>query len=159
MTLKELQEVVGHLNFACRVVAPGRAFLRRLCSAMAGLKRPTHRTRITKGMKEDLRVWLQFLQKFNGISFWRSEIRLQAEFQVHSDAAGGIGFGIYFRGRWCVGTWPEAWHKAGVTKDLTFLEFFPIVGALWLWAEEWSNVVVRFWCDNQAVVHIINNMT
>ena len=59
----------------------------------------------------------------------------------------------------CAGTWPEEWHRQGVTKDLTFLEFFPIVGALWLWAHEWSNTVVRFWCDNQAVVSIVNNLT
>ena len=38
VALKELQEIVGHLNFAHRVVAPCRAFLQCLCSAMRGLK-------------------------------------------------------------------------------------------------------------------------
>jgi hypothetical protein len=28
VTLKELQSLIGSLNFACRAVAPGRAFLR-----------------------------------------------------------------------------------------------------------------------------------
>ena len=28
--LRELQELVRHLNFACRALAPGHAFLRRL---------------------------------------------------------------------------------------------------------------------------------
>ena len=132
VTLKELQEVVGHLNFACKVVAPGRAFVRRLCSAMSGLRRPMHKTRVTRGMREDLMVWEQFLEQFNGVSFWRSEISLKADNQVNSDAAGAQGFRIYFRGRWCAGTWPEEWHQQGITRDLTFLEFFPIVGALWL---------------------------
>ena len=27
VSLKELQELVDHLNFACRVIVPGRAFL------------------------------------------------------------------------------------------------------------------------------------
>ena len=27
VSLKELQELVGHLNFACRMIAPGRPFL------------------------------------------------------------------------------------------------------------------------------------
>lgn len=58
--LRELQQLVGHLNFACQVVAPSRAFLRRLSAAMSGLWWPDHRTRITQGMRQDLRVWLQF---------------------------------------------------------------------------------------------------
>ena len=48
-------------------------------------------------MREDLLVWSRFLEGFNGISFWRVEIRLKADFQVHSDVAGSLGFGIYFR--------------------------------------------------------------
>ena len=130
-----------------------------LPGAMSGLRKPFHKTRITKGMREDLGLWEHFLDQFNGVSFWRSDMHLRADVQVNSDAAGALGFGIYFHGRWCAGVWPEEWHMQGITRDLTFLEFFPIVGALWLWAEEWSNTVVRFWCDNLAVVHIINNLT
>ena len=36
VTLKELQEVAGQLNFACKVIAPSRAFLRWICRAMSG---------------------------------------------------------------------------------------------------------------------------
>lgn len=35
ITLQQLQSVIGHLNFACWVVAPGRAFLRWLCDVWA----------------------------------------------------------------------------------------------------------------------------
>lgn len=58
-----------------------------------------------------------------------------------------------------MGLWPERWHREGITNDLTFLEFFPILGALWLWAELWANSVLQVWCDNLAVVHIINTLT
>ena len=57
VTLRELQEIVGHLNFACRVVAPGRAFLQRLSTAMKRLWQPFHRTRVTAAIREDLEVW------------------------------------------------------------------------------------------------------
>ena len=60
VSLGELQEIVG-LNFACRVVAPGCAFFRRLCVAMKGLSHPLHRTRVAHGMREDLHIWSQFL--------------------------------------------------------------------------------------------------
>ena len=48
------------------------------------------------GKRDDLRIWLQFLHVFNGMSFWRDELHLGAE--VHSDAARPSGYGIYFRG-------------------------------------------------------------
>lgn len=41
-TLKELQSLVGHLNFACGVVTPGRPFLRRLYDALSGLRKLQH---------------------------------------------------------------------------------------------------------------------
>ena len=88
VSLHELQEVVGHLKFVCGVVAPGRAFLSRLCNAMKGLQCPLHRTRVTHSMKEELCMWSQFLAGCNGISFRRGEIGLKANFQVHLDAAG-----------------------------------------------------------------------
>lgn len=33
----------------------------------------------------------------------------------------GVGFGVYWRRRWCAAPWPKAWHEPGFTKDLTYL--------------------------------------
>ena len=41
-TLRELQSLIGLLNFACSVVVPGRSFLRRLIDLTTGLQRPSH---------------------------------------------------------------------------------------------------------------------
>lgn len=101
VTLKKLQVVTGHLNFACRVIAPGRAFIRRLCNAMKGLGLPSHHTRMSAAMRADLWVWLDFLEQYNGVSFWRDNRLLEADLQVQSHGAGGYGFGPYFRGKWC----------------------------------------------------------
>ena len=46
-TLKEMQSLIGSLNFACRAIAPGRAFLRRLIDLTRGKTRANHRIRIT----------------------------------------------------------------------------------------------------------------
>ena len=40
VTLKEIQSLTGVLNFACSVVKPGRAFLRRLIDLTIGIKSP-----------------------------------------------------------------------------------------------------------------------
>lgn len=42
VTLKELQSLIGLLNFACSVVTPGRAFSRRLIDLTHGVKSPGH---------------------------------------------------------------------------------------------------------------------
>ena len=69
VTLKELQSLIGLLNFACCVVVPGRAFLRRLIDLTRGVRKPTHHVRLTKESKYDLQVWLNFLRSYNGKSF------------------------------------------------------------------------------------------
>lgn len=94
--LWELQVLVGHINFACKVVFPGCTFLRCLCDAMVRVCQLHHRVRVTTGMKQDLQVWLSFLEGFNGIAFWHEEVCLEVELQVHSDATGSLGLEIYF---------------------------------------------------------------
>ena len=44
-------------------------------------------------------------------------------------------------------------------KGPDLLGTFPIVGAVWLWAKTWANLVMTFLCNNQEVVHIVNSLT
>jgi hypothetical protein len=67
-TLREIQSIIGLLNFACQVVAPGRAFCRRLIDATCKVKKSWHKVRISVGMKKHLQVWLNFLDSYNGVS-------------------------------------------------------------------------------------------
>lgn len=56
VTLHELQQLLGYLNITCKVIAPGRAFLRRLCDATRGLRLPHYWVHVTAGMRDDLAV-------------------------------------------------------------------------------------------------------
>ena len=51
--LKELQSLIGLLNFTCQVIVPGRAFLRRLIGLTKGVRQPHHHIRLCKGSKQD----------------------------------------------------------------------------------------------------------
>ena len=51
VTLKELQSLLGLLNFTCSVVVPGRAFLRRMIDLTKGARRRHHHIRLTKEVK------------------------------------------------------------------------------------------------------------
>lgn len=158
VTLKELQSLIGKLNFACRAVVPGRAFCRRLIDAMRHASKPHHRIRITTSMKEDLQIWDQFLHDFNGRSIMLKGLWVDNDgLDLYTDAAGSIGFGAYFQGHWSCGVWPAHWQQQG--PDITFKELFPIVLALHLWGCQLKNHKVIFHCDNQAVVHIINKQS
>lgn len=65
---------------------------------MSGLRRPWYRNRTSAGVCHELGAWLRFLDGFNGVFFWEDELCLYTDFQVHTDAAGTLGYGIYFRG-------------------------------------------------------------
>ena len=42
---------------------------------------------------------------------------------------------------------------------MAYKELFPIVLACHVWGPSWSNMRIKFWCDNQSVVHIIQSGT
>ena len=72
LKVRQAQSLVGSLNFVCRAVAPGRTFLRRLIDLTKGRSDPEGIVHVGKGAKEDLSMWLTFLDGFNGISFFES---------------------------------------------------------------------------------------
>lgn len=162
VTLRVMQSLIGSLNFACRAIIPGRPFCRRLINSIRGLSKPHHHLRITKNIKRDLAMWLEFFDRFNGTSvfhnrFWVSNVDIQLF--TDSAAGWGLGFGIFFSGKWMCAVWPDEWHESGLTKDITVLELFPLLVSLHIWGQEFHNKKLRFMCDNMAVVSIVNTMT
>ncbi|KAM4748944.1 protein KTI12 homolog [Rhinophrynus dorsalis] len=87
LQLRVLQSLLGTLNFATRVIPMGRVFSRRLEQATVGVKQPFHWVRVTKQLKEDLKVWETFLEDFNGVRLWRSAPESSAELQLETDAS------------------------------------------------------------------------
>ena len=73
VTLRELQSLIGLLNFACSVVVPGSAFLRRLIDLTKGIKNTYHHIRLNKDARHDIKLWLTFSDNFNGRAFFLSD--------------------------------------------------------------------------------------
>ena len=156
VTLREIQSLTGLLNFACTVVVPGRAFLRRLIDLTIGIRHPHFLIRLTREVKEDLKVWQQFLSGFNGRSFFLSvDWANSHHLKLYTDASGAIGFGAVFGRHWCYGEWPMSWRH----RNIAFLEFYPIVLSLHLWGHTIKNQRVLFFTDNEALVHVINKQS
>ena len=67
VTLRELQSLIGMLNFACKIILPGRPFLRRLIDLAIGISRPNFHIRLNNEARLDLATWLIFLECFNRV--------------------------------------------------------------------------------------------
>ena len=155
-TLREVQSLTGLLNFACSVIVPGRAFLRRLIDLTVGIQSPHHLIRLSKDVKEDLKVWQSFLSNFNGRSFFLEETWYSSsKLDLYTDASGALGFGAIFGSRWCYGKWPATWSYS----NIAILEFYPIVLSLYLWGHVMLNRCILFFTDNESLVHVINKQS
>ena len=156
VTLREIQSLVGLLNFACSVIRPGQAFLHRLIDLTVGVSMPSHYIRLNKEVKEDLHLWLSFLSNFNGKSFFLEDTWLNSpKLNLFTDASGALGFGAIFGSHWCYGEWPSTWQY----QNIAILEFYPIALSLYLWGAAISNQCILFFTDNEALVHVINKQT
>jgi hypothetical protein len=152
--LRELQSLLGLLNFACSVIIPGRAFLRRLFDLTVGHTCPRFRITLNSEARADLRAWYEFISHFNGKSCFLYRDWVSSDIiKLYSDAAGVHGgYAAVFGSKWFAGEWPPE------IKDLhiTVKELFPIVLAVELWGCTLSNHKILFFTDNQAVTDIIN---
>ena len=154
--LKQIQSLAGMLNFACSVIAPARAFSRRLYNLSIGLSRPYHHKKVTGQVRQDLLVWYNFLSTFNRKTFFLDYNFLTQEvLQLYTDSAGSIGYGGYFGNMWFQGLWPQ--EVKGL--NIALLELYPICLAIKLWGDKLSNKCIQINSDNMSVVHIINSST
>lgn len=156
VTLKELQQLLGLLNFACRAITPGRAFLRRTIDLTIGLRRAHHRRRLNLAARRDLELWLSFLSEFNGTWFfledqWTSNDTVH----LYTDAAQGLGYGAVLGDQFFYGIWPAVWTR----YNIVILELYPIVAALQVWGSTLKRKCIMFHTDNEALVYIINKQT
>ena len=159
---RELESLVGMLNFFGKAVRFSRAFSRRFYDAMSSVPEPHHHIRISSELREDLNMWHTFLRKFNGISYFpASEWVTSSVLQLYTDSAGsvGLGCGAYLHGKWVFYEWPIHWRESDYLRDLTFLELIPVLRAVCLWGNELANKKVVFNIDNLALVSVVNKQT
>ena len=102
-TKRQLLSLLGHLNFACRVIQPGRSFISYLISVSTTVKKLHHHVFISKECKLDLNMWLRFLSQWNGVSFFLNDEFTEApDLHLYTYATncafGGINGKKWFQG-------------------------------------------------------------
>ena len=138
VTLKEVQSVTGMLRFACSLVFPVRAFLRRLIDLTVGIHSLYHFIRILEA-KADLKLWQPFSTGFHIRSFvledfWNSSDKLKR----HTDVS--LGFKAVCGRKWCYGKSPDTW----LHQTIVILQFYPIVLSLYPWGCQMQNRSILF---------------
>lgn len=155
-TKRELLSLLGHLNFASRVIYPGRAFVSYLISLSTTVTSLHHHVKLTSECRLDIKMWALFLEQWNGISFFLDENETEAaEFQFFTDAT-PTGYGGYFNGKWFSGRFEENLVPTGTKSSMALFELYPVVVAAVLWGHLWCRRKIVVNCDNAATVDIIN---
>ena len=157
-TKRELLSLLGHLNFACRVIPAGRSFISRLLYTATSVKKLHHHVSLNNDCKADIRMWQYLLSHWNGVSFFLDNHVTKAhDMCLYTDAAGSVGFGGFFENQWFNGVWPpELSYENNDEISIAFQELYPIIIAALLWGQYWTSKRILFFCDNIAVVHILN---
>lgn len=157
-TKRELLSLLGHLNFAARVIIPGRSFISYLLSLAASARKLHHRISLSASCTLELKMWHVFLQSWNGVNiFMCDKNTLASDISLYTDASSSCGFGGIYGKRWFSDHWPSDIVLLDPRlKCLALLELYPIVVASLLWGHQWSGQRIVFMCDNIATVQVIN---
>lgn len=156
ITLKDLQSVIGLLNFCCYIVPMGRAFLRRLINLTRGVSKPNFHIRLNKDARADLLTWHTFLTSFNGKGFFHDcGWPCDADYTIHTDSSGALGYGALYGNLWFSGKWPPELQHI----NIAVLELYPIVVSFLVWQGHLANKKITVYSDNEALVFILNKCT
>jgi len=127
---RELQSLIGKLQFVSKCVLFSRIFISRLLLVLSQLKRQHHRFRPSAEFKRDIRWWVHFMKVFNGITFFHNDLSEHPDTVMSTDACltGGGGWAgtQYFKFRFPEWILEKGWH-------INSLELLVIMVAVKLW--------------------------
>ena len=151
---KELQSVIGKLNFVASVVRPGRVFISRLLNHLRGLPE-TGAHDIPSDVHKDLMWWARFLPKYNGVSMMPLQDWCQPDSIFASDAC-LVGCGAWVPGlnQFFHAEFPE--HIRSEARHINGLELLTIIVACKVWGRFWKGMRILVQCDNEVSVVVMN---
>jgi hypothetical protein len=160
-SIRELQSVLGFLNFCARAVKYSRSFLRRMISTLANSMAGGGWTCVlSSDFHLDVAWWRSFLRKWNGVSFFEAFPPLGSE--VFTDAANGL-VAAYWSGSWWQSqlSSEQARNLSALAPSLddtiAVKELWAVVLAASCWGHRWTRSHVTFRVDNSAAEAAVNS--
>ena len=127
--------------------------MRRLIDRTCGVKSNFHRVRITDGIKEDLKMWMNFLNSFNGKCMFIEPKWLTGNIELFSDSC-KTGFGATCGSQWFAGCFPPE-----INLNITILELYPILIGIIIFKDIFSGKRVIINTDNKDLISVIAKKT
>lgn len=161
-TVKELQSLTGILNFACTVVRPGRAFLRRIIDHTTAINGRTRRRamQIPASVLRDIDWWIRFGGEFNGVGLlYENEWTHGEHIELFTDACND-GFGAIYGQRFIYGPWTRQQReeaRRAKRMSMPFLELYALTLAVAAWGHEWKAKKIMLRSDCEGAVAAINS--
>jgi hypothetical protein len=149
---KELQSLLGKLNFVAQCVKPGRIFISRLLNWLREISDKGSFC-IPLDLKLDLLWWNTFLPLYNGVSIMLSE-EFSSPDEILSVDACLLGCGGWMNGRYFHSSFPN--FLLDQNLNINLCEMLTIVVALKLWGLMLVNKKVVINCDNMVSVRVLN---
>ena len=139
-TKRELLQLLGHMNFASRVILAGRAFVSYLLALASSVPELHYYVHLNSECKQGLFMWVEFFSNWNGISlFYESDFTSSYDIQLHTDAASTAGFSVVYKTHWISEKWPEKMSSIpNNLASMAFMELYPIVVAAYIFGREWQ---------------------
>ena len=128
-TRKDLEHLIGVLQFATKVVTHGCPFVRRMIDLLSVTKEVYHHIRRNKNFHSDLAWWKMFVDFWNGILFLQLNRKTAPSVNVFTDASGSFGCGAIWGTLWLQGQWPEDWLQVNIMVK----ELVPVVLSCAMW--------------------------
>jgi hypothetical protein len=153
---KDLQSLIGKLNWCTKVVRGGRTFLRNLIDLLPNVKEQYHYVRLSAAAKSDIQWWIVGLSKFHGSTPFAVDLPLPAHvFATDACLIGGAG---HYNGDWFYSSWADD-SPLLANANINVLELQTVLLAAKRWGRAWSGSHVLVRSDNCATVASIKNTT
>ena len=149
-TKRELLSLIGKLAFICKVIRPGRMFLRRLITLSTSVKQPHHHLSLNKEARADIKWWINNLPLLNRKSIILEPLTIHStDLKLFTDAS-IIGYGAIFENSWIQEKWPPHFKH----YSIDFKELFAIYAACITWGGKWQGKRMVFCTDNLPISQI-----
>ena len=153
-SLKEIQSLLGKLNFVAPCVRPGRIFISRMLKWLKVLYRQNSNLNVIPGyVKKDILWWHTFLPQYNGVSMMLYE-EWYAPDSIFSSDACLQGCGGFWEGKYFHSNFPDYFEK--LKYNINILEMFAIIICLKLWGKFFKGKRIQIFCDNESVCFCLN---
>ena len=150
-----MQSLIGTINFACNVVPLGRPFVQRMIALTRNIKKPHHHIKLNFGFFQDLEMWKKFISDWNGANFFLSSEWHDSDTLVLHILMPLVHWGIFEKKLFQGASKPHQKHGQP-DISISWQEFFATVVAYHIWGDLVQDHRIKFHCDTEAVVTIID---